>query len=763
MSIKHCLSGFLTLFALFTVPFISLAEGDGKMKADPDHSFASHHPEDSVPVSGSIPAYPLPLDPELIGNWEFIFKDRARELAPAENLVRNQGFGAVATRRFDEFADAYKNLKEREIPIFVSSDTFLHLVHIQFDETLRNIEETHFYEDLLTMLAAMESNLKQRDVGKMLEPAKTLGLDYLRLMITCLDPEQVQQVSPAVRSELQLIGRHAGFANSPLFSYMEDYSQYVPRGHYTRSEILKRYFTTMMAAGRFTFLVKGGEPHGQFAPYLVSEETARIQTLAAMLLADTLRTAAVPDGRRCREVWERIYTVTSFYTGLADDLTPLDYLSAFSCSGADSIPRLADDRDAYLRFKTELARLSPPAIYSGTGNAGTIDWKTVSGLAAPEILDKALQKTAGFRLMGQRFIPDSYFMGRLVFPSVGGPPLSGNPFTAEMTGQGLRKVWPRGLEVMALLGSDRADKWLTELEDTGYPGYGDVRKELEREIGELNPADWHRNAYWSWLALFRILLEPCPAGYQTFQLQKSWNDKSINSCLASWSQLRHDTILYAKQSYTMLAKSAIMKPPEKVSGYIEPAPEFYQALLNLTRMTRSALDAFELLSNEGRDWFKEMESMLETIRSITVKELQNQPLSEPDWEWIRTIGSRIGTVLDRQIELSPQPEGARMPSQEIEKRTTLIADVHTDSNTKQVLEEGTGFLDMAVVCVRFPDGSLQLTVGPVLSHYEFKHPMSDRLTDEAWRQILKEGNAPDRGKWVGTYLVEPGCVAIRKQ
>ncbi|MCP4451475.1 MAG: DUF3160 domain-containing protein, partial [Planctomycetes bacterium] len=31
--------------------------------------------------------------------------------------------------------------------------------------------------------------------------------------------------------------------------------------------------------------------------------------------------------------------------------------------------------------------------------------------------------------------------------------------------------------------------------------------------------------------------------------------------------------------------------------------------------------------------------------------------------------------------------------------------------------------------------------------YEFKHPMSDRLTDEAWRDMLDSDSTPERPAW----------------
>jgi len=45
--------------------------------------------------------------------------------------------------------------------------------------------------------------------------------------------------------------------------------------------------------------------------------------------------------------------------------------------------------------------------------------------------------------------------------------------------------------------------------------------------------------------------------------------------------------------------------------------------------------------------------------------------------------------------------------------------------------------------------------GPVLSYYEFKQPMSERLTDETWREMLKQGKTPPPD-WTKTYLSPRG-------
>ena len=58
---------------------------------------------------------------------------------------------------------------------------------------------------------------------------------------------------------------------------------------------------------------------------------------------------------------------------------------------------------------------------------------------------------------------------------------------------------------------------------------------------------------------------------------KAWQDKELTTVLASWAELRHDTILYAKQSYTVRQVAAPVEKP--VVSYVEPVPEFYNRLL----------------------------------------------------------------------------------------------------------------------------------------------------------------------------------------
>jgi len=218
----------------------------------------------------------------------------------------------------------------------------------------------------------------------------------------------------------------------------------------------------------------------------------------------------------------------------------------------------------------------------------------------------------------------------------------------------------------------------------------------------------------------------------------AWQDKELSTSLASWTELRHDTILYAKQSYTVLEESAMEPPEEKpFVGYVEPVPDFYARLLALTKMTNRGLDEMGVLDPVSKSRLAELESILSRLQAISEKELENEELTEEDYEFIKNFGSQL--------------EGVIADVDEKARKTTVVADVHTDANTEAVLEEGVGYVDMIIVAYKLPDGRILIGAGPVMSYYEFKQPMDERLTDEKWREMLEE-KPPERPEWSYTYI-----------
>ncbi|MGM0682080.1 MAG: DUF3160 domain-containing protein [Thermodesulfobacteriota bacterium] len=758
----------------------------------------------------------------------------------AEQEIRMQASRETAHPK-DDFIAYYEGLSNMDVPIFITADSLLHYYHIFVNTTLMRLERDLFYRDIWDISQALldASLIHYRQSQGDLKEAARRNIAYLSVALELLKPEKGQLLSEEklkeeycsaemdpekcerylsgikeqfgekvsyqyfsanefkqytfeiseiakalVGEEIKLIEKHEGWKFSPIFIYQEDYSQYIPRGHYTKSEKLKNYFQAMIWYGRMTALIKGspilsagdsscsGDIGG-----IISDYDARIQTLQALLLAQTFA-----QSQPIQEKWNRIYAITSFMVGFSDDLGPYEYIETMEKVFAEepdtlNISRFAEEYDA---LKAELSDLPyDPKIYSGLGACELL--MPCPPLNEEEIENLKIQakellsETKGFRLMGQRFTPDSWLFSQIVSPYSGeynGPqdplPTEKKPFTFSWDDAypeyrdnrpftwvktdvkacpppAMREVrsFPRGLDIMAMLGSSRAKEILEESGDTQYTDYEEKFAELKKEFEKLMQEEDYSNLYLHWLAALKSLNQEYGPGYPTFMQTMAWQDKTLNTTLASWTELRHDTLLYVKQSYTMAEMGGIMETP--VVGYVEPLPLFYQNLCNLTEMTLEGFRSLvpeqvleELKIEAGLNRFGDI---LNRLLEISEKELENKPLDEQEYDFIENFGSISQELIESISGGDIDPDIFK---------TVLVADVHTEGNTEKVLEEGVGYLQTGLFAYRLPQEHIVLGVGPVFSYYEFKQPMAERLTDEAWRGIL-ENNPPAKPEWTKTF------------
>ena len=717
---------------LIIIPSVSMLYTD-----NPKQLLASYYSSEEISIDAQPPQYTLPLNLSVISNMNNLDEVFALTNQQKE-LLRTNGFFIRAFGDETDIVEPYKYLKNNAIPIFVTSDTILHLYHILFDQTLKGIEEREFFDSILTLSKAFFDTSKE-DYESFTEPllkeAARRNVCFFSVALMLLQTssdgyngsEDIKTVSFSiptyafdnVTNELTFIEEHENFEVSSIFHYKEDYSQYKPRGHYTQSEKLKRYFKTMMWYGRVAFLLRGSD--------IIKETDATIATIQACLISTRLASLET-DNEPVESLWERVYTVTAFFVGTADDLIPSEYLlSIKTVFGTEFNATEFIDEGKRLQLAGVLAQLRSPLIYGGTGDVAIPPPFTKEQLAT------VLDKTKGMRLMGQRFVPDSYMFQQLVFPTTGWYTGDGTSFTCE-AGQ---RVMPRGLDIMLILGSTRAREHLDNEGDTAYEFYDRQIENLSKNFSSLNVTEWNRNLYWSWLYSLKSLLEAFDMRYPSFMHTDAWGDKELQTVLASWTELRHDTILYAKQSYTPRVTSI---PPEEtqVVGYVEPVPEFYQRILSLTTMTRTGLDSLQVLNETESQRLSSLETILNRLLLISTAELEGRTLNESDYEFIRSFGEQLEKAI-----LGVDSQG---------KETTIIADVHTDTNAGMVLEEAVGYVQLILVAYKSPDGQIIGGAGPVLSYYEFKQSMSERLTDEEWKQMLQDNQQPNAPDWTQYFI-----------
>jgi hypothetical protein len=135
-----------------------------------------------------------------------------------------------------------------------------------------------------------------------------------------------------------------------------------------------------------------------------------------------------------------------------------------------------------------------------------------------------------------------------------------------------------------------------------------------------------------------------------------------------------------------------------------------------------------------------LETIIKRLLTISSAELEGEELTPGDYQFIDSFGEHLDEVIT-----GVNAQG---------KQTTIVADVHTDTNSAQVLEEAVGYVNLLVVAYKTPDGQILLGAGPVFSYYEFKQPMSDRLTDEEWKTLLETGQQPLPPQWIENFTAE---------
>lgn len=623
-------------------------------------------------------------------------------LSAGKKAMLAKNLFAVSPTKTKQLFQIYEDNEYKDIPSFVTTDAFLQVYHIFFDFTLRTVEEKSLMpvlenltqgmltDSIKTWNEAKDSNLKSaalKNVVYFAVAARNLGLNVKV-------PNEAESLT---NTEMDLIESHQGFRIGAIFPYEIDYSQFIPRGHYTRSETLKKFFRTMMWYGLAPFALKSNTGR--------ADETIR----QSLLLTHSLYRAKFEND------WETIYEPTSFYVGAADDITPAEWkklmdsvfganVSINSFANAQKFETFYQAAEKFRQAEIQNSRYIEPG-------------KTV----AP---DSAVQ----FRFMGQRYIPDSEILQKLSVP--------------------LKRVFPTGLDVMSVLGSARATKILDEnptiYNPNNWENYKPERAKLNDKFSKIDQKRWVSNLYWSWLYALRALLQPSPEGYPSFMRNTAWEDKSLNTALASWAELRHDTILYGKQSGAEMGDG---DEPPVYRGYVEPNVKFWERLLNLTKQSREGLTARNLLTDELSAKFESFEEVLTNLKQISEKELRNEKLTEEEYQSIRVIGGTL-EYLTLSV-MTGNPDTWELVN-ETDKDMAIVADVHTGGD--KVLTEAVGHANEILVVVPV-GGKLVLTRGAVFSYYEFLHPSADRLTDEKWQKLVNSGKIPLTPIWTKSFLL----------
>ncbi len=630
---------------------------------------------------------PTPIAPDLSNvGWDMeVFAWFSQE---ARDTLAEQGY--LVTEGTRSIYETYKPSSPAEANAkYITTDLALHTYHRLFSMAMKFTEGVYLVNDFATMVVALRNH--QIELSHLIVPSNVMNalrknIAYLSTILVLLNdtysiPIEVQGM---VEDELDNIDNGV-LAPSAIFGYSEDYSQYKVRGHYSLNEILSNYFQAMMYAGRMGFL---------FQYEFLSLAARREQTRMALLLVSSFN-ETVGD-QQIWNYWERIYGTTSFFVGKSNDLTALDYYKLYKHYGYPELNDIAEE-ELINKVMSDLREAHYPRIITML-----VDSSDLSGIPR------------GFRLFGQAFIPDSYMFQELVADKVQG------------------RLMPKALDIMSVFGSERAVYLLQN--ESVYDNYDEQIIKLRNEYGDLTDYDWCQSLYWLQLYSILPLLQSNYTDYPGYMQNESWLDKSLTTALGSWAELRHDSILYAAQSYTALSA-------HNGVGYVEPYPELYARLSSLISLMRDGLAARNLLISDFEERLLETITICDRLTVISIKELENEAFTQNDIDFLEDVGYDLCLLVSFSDTIYQQWVDARY------NRDALIADVHTDPNTGTVLEVGTGNSNFIYAIVQNHLGELRVVKGGIYSYYEFVQPYQSRLSDEEWHEMLDTTN-PSMPDWI---------------
>ncbi|MFA6234250.1 MAG: DUF3160 domain-containing protein [Bacteroidota bacterium] len=639
------------------------------------------------------------------------------------NILSENGFMVTERLTAKTFQEAYEEIWHKDLPVAVTTDAILHAVHMSYDRILKDTELYFISGELRSVLDGLyqaQDALAQRYAGnEAMQPAlQDIDL-YIGMAWKLLTEETRLKYPENMAAFNTLLAQVAAEAPNmtALFSStprLYDFSQFTIRGHYTDKPELGRYFQSMIWIGRTEFMLTKPVQHDM--PQQTDEDIQR-QVIGACLLAQLLDEANVGDRVTAIDgllellVGESDNVRAPHLTGLLADLGITDPSALLDMQRVQEFHSLLATRP----FANQ--RINSQILYSNPMD--------------PE----QLQPPSAFLLLGQRFIIDSYVFSNVVYDKI------------MFRGQKVRRMLPSSMDALFALGNDASAQFLQD-EFAAYP-YASNLASLRYLVDSYGEDFWSASLYNSWLHAIRALnipdeIESLPPFMQT----AAWWQQKMNTQLASWAQLRHDNLLYAKPSYTGGVSCSY---PD---AYVEPFPEFYGRLASFAR---KAGDVYRNLSWQSgiSPFFDAMASTMDTLQTIAGKEIRNAALTDAERSFAKSLlylrgicGMQFDGWYLRLFYGIEEPE-----------EDYVIADVHTaptdagGAPVGWVYHVGTGRINLGVLIAPSEQGTPTAFVAPMLSFHEHVTTNFERLTDEDWEAMLDRGAFP-RPVWTNNWLAD---------
>ncbi|MFH1194738.1 MAG: DUF3160 domain-containing protein [bacterium] len=648
-----------------------------------------------------------------------------------KSLISKHGFVVTERLRNESFGAQLAEVWHKDLPLFISTDAILHAFHMSYDAMLKEIELKVIIPKLQELLTAMCEKISVLNEFYASEPGMSVMLKDVDFYLTvprkifdptvnCFFAENNLRVDEYILYINQQIVRKLPFLADSNSRFI-DFSQFKPRGHYADEEypILAKYFQAMMWLGRMEIYLLAPE---SIDNNLVPQDIQR-QIIDSYLISELIEQS------NKIEIVNEIESTIAAFVGEQDNVT-------FTHLGL-------------LKAETGFTKASD-LLNEETINSFQSILRTKS-FAYQRILSQILmgdamtpgviQPASAFMLFGQRFVVDSYVTGNVVYDKI------------NFNGAAIMRMLPSTLDILFSIGNDAVAQLLSEELDT-YK-YSTNLAALRYLIDGYDNDFWDLSIYNSWLNSIRTLnpvSESERVNLPEFMQTAAWWQQKINTQLSAWTELRHDNLLYAKQSYT---GGVICSYPYV---FVEPIPEFYESMSLLADLFKEKINNLSFVNGEHILWYLEgFKCINDTLGIIAHKELNMEHLTEKEISFLKKILFAVNACGQNYAGWYPDLFYFEN-EKDMFKNDFLVADYHTAPTDEfggpvgWVAHAGTGPIDMAIVTAHTADGKYIAFSGPVMSYDEYTTTNFLRLTDEEWKASYQAVSL--RPDWVNLYLAD---------
>jgi hypothetical protein len=582
-------------------------------------------------------------------------------------------------------------------PSFITTDLYLQVLHMHISKEMQALEIKKLFGILDQLLNEQYEKSKQDASSKSLnlKQASSWNQVYYAIALSLLKdtkykvPENLQA---SFDFEFSHIQEAAGREKSDfLGDSIMDYTQFIPRGNYTRSDSLKNYFKCVKWLNSANI-------------YLDSDESFS----RALVMGYNLSSS-----QKSWEAYSQFSNIIGFLAGEENNLS-FSHLQQVLLKYKEKDLSTLLYADNLQNIRKELYA-KDPRKFSPVG----VNDSTTNFLKRKKILF-----TAG------RYTFDAEIMQRLV----------------EVKDPNPKRPFPKGLDVFAAMNNKTAEDILlnTYKEQEQWSDYEDSLKKMKAKFKNFN--NWDISVYNKQMEAV-LALPQSDAKHPYFMKLPSWQKKNLNTMLASWTELKHDMVLYIEQpSGAEMGDGGDIPPPQKIA-YVEPNIAFWKKCLELLQLNKQMLEKSGMYMIELQYRNDELIELGKFLLDISNKELNNTNLTNEEFDKLSFIGGKIEQLTLNIIE---SHEGIMTSVATPERYVAVVTDVYTYKN--ECLQEGVGMADEIYVVAEI-NGLLYLTKGAVFSHYEFTGPSSNRLTDENWQKSLLENKEPDAAIWMNEIKI----------